>query len=109
VGLLRGVDVVIDLTTRDHTLLLGAFEAVSLGTPLIVSDWPVLRSYFSQGTIHVPNTAAGLRAGVLRAQTEATALRRDIAMLRDRLDAEWRRKLDQLEDLLCLGESEAGP
>ena len=45
VGLMRQVDTVIDLTDRDHTLLLGAFEAVSLGTPLIISDWPILREY----------------------------------------------------------------
>lgn len=59
VGLLRGVDVILDLTSQDHTLLMGAFEAVSLGTPLIVSDWPILRDYFSLGTVHVPNTVEG--------------------------------------------------
>jgi len=100
VGLLRGVDAVIDLTTRDHTLLLGAFEAVSLGTPLIVSDWPILRDYFSEGTVHVPNTADGVYEGVRRAQRDRDVLRREIVRLREHLQAEWDQKFGQLQQLL---------
>lgn len=100
IGLLRSVDIVVDLTTRDHTLLLGAFEAVSVGTPLIVSDWPVLRDYFSRGTVHVPNTVAGLYEGLRRAQCELPALRRDILLLQAQLHAEWQRKFAELQQLL---------
>lgn len=89
VGLLRAADVVIDLTTRDHTLLMGAYEAVSLGTPLITSDWPILREYFSQGTIHIPNTVEGICAGLARAREELATLRRGIAALQAELQAEW--------------------
>ena len=62
--LLRGSDAVMCLTTRDNTMQRGACEALSLGRPIITSDWPLLRSYFSDGTIHVDNTAGGIRAGV---------------------------------------------
>lgn len=103
VGLLRGADVVIDLTTRDHTLLLGAFEAVSLGTPLITSDWPVLRDYFPIGTVHIPNTVEGVCEGVRRVQREHATLRRDILLLRERLNAEWVHKFTELQHLLSGG------
>ena len=42
---------------------LGSFEAASLAIPLIVSDWPILRDYFSLGTVHVPNTEEGVCEG----------------------------------------------
>lgn len=100
VGLLRGADLVVDLTTRDHTLLLGAFEAVSLGTPLVISDWPILRSYFSKGTVHVPNTAEGIGEGVRRALGEREALRAGIGELREQLHAEWAGSFAQLRRLL---------
>ena len=99
-GLLRGADVVIDLTTHDHTLLLGAFEAVSLCTPLIISDWPVLRDYFPIGTVHVANTVEGVCEGVRRAQREHAALRQDILHLREKLYAEWHHKFTELQRLL---------
>ena len=100
VALLRGADVILDLTTQDHTLLMGAFEAVSLGTPLIVSDWPVLRDCFSLGTVHVPNTVEGVCEGVRRAQGDQIMLRRDILRLRDQLCEEWERAFTALQRLL---------
>jgi glycosyltransferase involved in cell wall biosynthesis len=100
VGLLRAVDVIMDLTTRDHTLLCGAFEAVSLGKPLIVSDWPILRQYFPIGTVHVPNTVQGICDGVRRARGERAALQRDILRLREQMHAEWDQRFDNLQQLL---------
>lgn len=100
VGLLRSCDVVMDLTTRDHTLLMGAFEAVSLGMPLIVSDWPILRSYFGKGALCIPNTAQGICEGVLRAQREQGAMKRDIQLLREDLQDDWRVRFGNLMQLL---------
>ncbi len=100
VGLLRGVDAIMVLTTGDHTLLMGAFEAVSVGTPLIVSDWPVLRDYFSAGTVHVSNTAEGICEGVCLARREQTRLQQEILVLQERLQAEWEQKFAELQRLL---------
>jgi hypothetical protein len=99
-ALLRGVDAIIVLTTRDHTLLSGAWEAVSLGIPLIVSDWPILRDQFFMGTIHIPNTVAGLCDGVRRVKLEKQALKRDILSLREKLLDEWTQKFTKLQNLL---------
>lgn len=100
VGLLRGADVVIDLVAANYTLLCGAFEAVSLGTPLITSDWPILRDYFPIGTVHIPNTVEGICEGVRRGQREQAALRRDILLLREQLRAEWEQRFAELQHLL---------
>jgi glycosyltransferase involved in cell wall biosynthesis len=103
IGLLRAADAVVDLTTSDNTLLMGAYEAVALGRPLIVSDWPVLRDYFSCGAIHIPNTAEGLCNAVGRARREQAALARDIAALRERLHDEWRLGFAELQGRLAAG------
>ena len=34
------MDGILALTTHDHTMQRGACEAVSLGVPIITSDWP---------------------------------------------------------------------
>lgn len=100
VGLLRGADVVIDLVSNSHTLLCGAFEAVSVGTPLIVSDWPLLRNAFPIGTVYIPNTVEGVCEGVRRVQQVRAQLRKDIQLLRDQLQVEWMRKFTELQHLL---------
>jgi hypothetical protein len=100
IGLLRGVDAIMVLTNLNHTVLMGGFEAVSLGKPLITSDWPILKDYFSLGTVYIPNTVEGVCAGVYRTQFEHETLQREILRLRDRLENEWRQKLRELQDLL---------
>lgn len=100
VGLLRGADAIVDLTTRDHTLLMGAFEAMSLGTPLITSNWPILRDYFPRGAVHVPNTVDGVCAGVRQVQRDRDSLRQEVAAMRRQLHVEWTDKYTQLQGLL---------
>lgn len=100
VGLLRGVDAIMVLTTGNHTLLMGGFEAVSVGTPLIVSDWPVLRDYFSLGTVHVDNTVEGICEGVNQAQRNQARLQAEMLVLQEQLQSEWLEKLAELQRLL---------
>jgi hypothetical protein len=95
-GLIQSVDAMISLTTRNHTVLSGAFEAVSIGTPLIISDWPILKEYFPLGTVHVPNTVNGIYEGVLKAQREKNEMKRDILLLREQLQSEWKREFTKL-------------
>jgi glycosyltransferase involved in cell wall biosynthesis len=100
VGLLRSVDAVMTLTTSDHTLLMAAFEAVSLGKPLITSDWSILQNYFYQGTVHVSNTVEGVCEGVRQARRAQETLQKDILGLREQLLAEWKQGFLKLQHLI---------
>lgn len=103
IGLLRGADAILDLTTRDGTVLSGAFEAISLGKPLIVSDWQVLRNYFSAGTVYVPNSVDGICNGVSHLQSNMQELSRGIVQLQAALNLEWRQNFAKLMALLSEG------
>ena len=46
VALLKTTDAIMVLTTRNHTLQLGGCEAVSVGQPLITSNWPFFCKVF---------------------------------------------------------------
>lgn len=88
-SLLDGAHAVLCMTTRDHTMQRGACEALSLGKPIITSDWPLLRSYFRQGAAHVPNTSMGIRQGVLMVRGQLPRYQAEIAALRDARRQEW--------------------
>jgi glycosyltransferase involved in cell wall biosynthesis len=89
IGLLRAADAVLALTTRDHTLQGGGCEAVSLGKPLITSDWPYLRELFARGTIYVANSPEGIRDGVREMQQRCNELEREIVAFRDERRQQW--------------------
>ncbi len=66
-GLLRSANIVMCLTTSDHTMQRGGYEAMALGKPLVTSDWSVLRETFSSGTVYTNNTVENISSSVLKA------------------------------------------
>lgn len=88
-GLLRGADAVMTLTTRDHTMLRGAYEAIYQDTPVIVSDWALLRESFDEGAEHVDNTPGSIAAAIERIRRAPGEYRRGAASLRARKRQQW--------------------
>lgn len=88
-GLLQGADVVLALTTRDHTMLRAAYEAIYQGTPVIVSNWGLLRDSFDDGAIHVDNSVDQIVEAVHQARTQLAALRAGAERLRVRKQRAW--------------------
>jgi glycosyltransferase involved in cell wall biosynthesis len=100
-GLLRAADVVLVLTTRDHTLQLGGCEAVAVGKPLITSDWPYLRQVFRGGTVFAANTAEGIRDAVVEARARQAELSEAIAAFRQDSRREWNDRLAHLQRVIA--------
>jgi glycosyltransferase involved in cell wall biosynthesis len=88
-ALMAASQAVMCLTTRDHTMQRGACEALSMGKPIITSKWPLLESYFRRGTVHVDNTAAGIRDGVREMVKHHSRYRVEIEMLQMEQRDEW--------------------
>lgn len=101
-ALLSGSDVIMDLTTFDDCLVCGAYEAVALGVPLILSDSPVNRAYFRRGVVYARNEAADLARAMVEAGERSAELRAEAAVLRTELQSGWRAGLEALRDRLDL-------
>jgi glycosyltransferase involved in cell wall biosynthesis len=95
-SLVSDADAVMALTTRDHTMLRGAWEAVYQGTPVIVSDWPVLRQAFDEGAVHVDNTPDGIVRGIDEMRTHHRDYRQAAGQLKARKEARWKATRDRL-------------
>jgi glycosyltransferase involved in cell wall biosynthesis len=99
-GLLRATQAVMTLTTDNHTMQRAACEAVSLGKPIITSNWPILKEYFDKGTLHVDNSAQGIREAVITLQQERERLEKEILLLQQERRQEWQQKYTTLTGLL---------
>lgn len=98
VDLLRTVDAIMVLSRRYHNMLSGAHEALALEMPLITSDWPPLRKYFSAGTAYVNNSVKGIVSGVNYVQLEKDRMKEEMRILkRDKL-VEWEHKISAFKD-----------
>jgi glycosyltransferase involved in cell wall biosynthesis len=100
IALLTGCSVVICLTLDDNTMQCGAHEAMELGRPIITSNWPVLRDYFSKGTIHIDNTANSLVHAITEIRTNYKYYGEQIQILRKERQSTWDKGLSELEEVL---------
>ncbi len=99
-GLLHNVHGIMILATMITTLSCGAFEALSLAKPSIVSDLPEQRRWFSNGFILVENTPEDIAKAVETLLTEHTVYVKKAELLRAEYIAARQPKLDKLVSLL---------
>ena len=107
-GLMAASQVVICLTTRDHTMQRGACEALSMGKPIITSKWPLLESYFSKGTVHVCNRADEIRNGVREIMQHHSRYKAEIGQLQTEQRRAWHSARDALVSLLSTSSAVGG-
>ena len=100
VDLLYSCDAVMDLTLLEDCLVCGAYEAVALEKPMILSDTKALRSYFSFGAVYTENNSEAVAAAIKQVIVDKDRLDRDVKALRAKLNRDWRDKLNTLEAVL---------
>jgi glycosyltransferase involved in cell wall biosynthesis len=100
VDLLFAVDAVVVLTTLDHTMLCGCYEAVAAKKPLVTSDKPELRDYFTNAEF-VEATGSSINSGITRVLEDLASFRTRTAELEPRMEADWRGMFRRLEQTLA--------
>jgi glycosyltransferase involved in cell wall biosynthesis len=93
--LLRSADAIVDLTLMDDCLVCGAYEALAIGRPMILSRNSASVELFGDSAIFTDNTALDIRRALERVSSE-----------RARLQAAAERKRSELTDLWTVGARE---
>ena len=100
VEMLYSCDAVMDLTIRENCLICGAYEAVAMEKPLIISDTKVLREYFLMGAFYTNNTYTDIASKINMAVVEKERMKKEIKILKAKLISEWNREKGIFEELL---------
>tara|TARA_R100000322_G_scaffold158953_1_gene119640 strand:- start:2375 stop:3136 length:762 start_codon:yes stop_codon:yes gene_type:complete len=96
-NLMRIVDLVVVLTVKDNLLTCGAYEAISMEKPLVLSDTEALKNYFSQGAVYVAPNGKSIATGVEDALTKLQALEADIQRFVPLMMENWNAQFLELE------------
>jgi len=87
---LAGCDCVIDLTMMEYCLVCGAYEAVSVGKPMILSEDLACREIFSKGTIYTKPDTRAIIAALNEALLKLEYLAAEARELKDELEVVWK-------------------
>ena len=99
-NLLYSVDGVIDLTLRNDCLVCGAYEAVALGKPLIISDTTTLRYLFSKGALYTSPNNSDIANSIKKLINEKEFLSGEVKQLKEELTNKEEYRLKQLEEVI---------
>jgi glycosyltransferase involved in cell wall biosynthesis len=94
--LLARARVVVDLTTREDCLVCGAYEALALGRPLVVSDSRALRELLREGALFARNDAESVVGAVAEASANEAKWAARCEARREAYLHEWEAAAQQL-------------
>ncbi len=95
-GLMKAAQVVMTMTTENHTLQSGASDAFWLGRPVITSDWPMLRAFFTQGAVLIDNTAPSIQQAIETIRADLPKFEAEVLALQAERRQEWWQKANEL-------------
>lgn len=87
--LLTNANVIVDLTTRENCLVCGAYEAVALCKPMVLSNTDALRWYFSAGVVYTENFGSAIAESIRTALSTEDQLASELVDLKEGLQAKW--------------------
>ena len=91
---------IIDLTTRDNCLVCGAYEALALGIPMVLSDSVVTRQLFNKGVAYAKADAISIREAILDIMENHAKYQKQLLILRDEFQVEWDLSIKKLRKLI---------
>jgi glycosyltransferase involved in cell wall biosynthesis len=100
-GELLAANVVGVFSTDPHIMNRSAFEAVGLGRPLVLTDFPGLRARFGEGALFAPNDPEQMAAALKEALDQQNALAVKSGQLRARLRAQHQDAVAELKMMLA--------
>jgi len=93
--MLQSVDAVMVLTTSDHTMMCGCYEAVSVGKPLVTSNKELLLEYF-HGSVFVENNKDDIARGILDVMNQYNMYFNNSRLLKCAIEESWLLLFDDL-------------
>lgn len=99
-SLMNNSDLVVVLTKKDFILNCGAYEAISLDKPLILSDTPTLRGYFKESAVYSECSASSIECRILEAAGNLELMKDKLVRSKVELKRDWSNKFFHVKSVV---------
>ena len=100
VQMLQSCDAIVTLTKNPNTMQCGAYEAVAVGTPLVIGPDRAMVDYFSRGRVVAEISPEGVATAISRAVLEKESLSADISELLLVRSGQWDKVFENLLNIV---------
>jgi hypothetical protein len=88
-GLIQKSDLLVDLTTREGCLVCGAYEALAVEVPVLLSNKEALKKTFPSGTIFADNDSESFARGIESFSGNKEQLKLDVSDMQSKFNQTW--------------------
>ncbi|MBE0448836.1 MAG: hypothetical protein IBX64_12235 [Actinobacteria bacterium] len=99
-ALMEWSDLVVVLTDKDNILNCGAYEAISLEKPLLLSDTETLKSYFRDAAIYTKNKEKYILESIEESLRNCQSRKDATALAKVYLMSEWNKRFKAVCDII---------
>jgi glycosyltransferase involved in cell wall biosynthesis len=105
--LLSQAGVICDLTLKPDCLVCGAYEALAMAKPMVLSDNPPTREIFGSAAVLTGNEPESIAAALRTALEQRNQLAADAREVREEFRARWQTQADATWDVIRAGAAAA--
>lgn len=103
-ALIQHADLIIDITVDERILVCGAYEAVAVGVPSLLADFPVARSLFARGSVFAKNTPRAYAQAVESFLQHSRRLTSEMQAFKPQFEANWAIMFSAVSDAVAQAE-----
>ena len=96
--LIYSADLLIVMTTQEYTLTCGAYEGISLGKAIILSDTKTIKEYFCSGVLYSKPDAQSIAQKIIEGIKKSKELQAQVAILKEQLEIDWMKRFKSLNE-----------
>jgi glycosyltransferase involved in cell wall biosynthesis len=94
-------DAILVITTSEHTLTCGAYEAVALGKPMVLGNTRAIVDYFNKGAVYTEIDPQKIAENIVMLFNDIKLHQSQVAKLKEELESDWKHKFDAIANKLC--------
>lgn len=93
-------DAILVVTTSEHTLTCGAYEAVALGKPMVLGNTKAIIDFFNKGAVYTEIDPQKIAKNIIVLFNNLELYQTQVAELKDELESDWKYKFDDIANKL---------
>lgn len=96
-ALIHSADLTVVLTSRENTLVCGAYESLACNKPVVLADTTALREYFTQGTVFCALSASAIARAIDESVQALPRLQEAAAKQKEWMTKDWLARYEGLQ------------
>lgn len=89
-------DLIVILTKKEYILNCGAYEAISMKKPMVLSNTSTLKGYFKSGCLYADSNYEDILEKIISARSQSSSLRNDLIKNTPAMEDVWNKKFEKL-------------